>query len=545
MGSPKNYTYKIGYPSLIYPEISLGDLLERGAIRYNKTAIIYADPKFPSDAPERITFKELNEITTKIATSLQHLGVKKGEKVGVCIPNSPDYVISVYSLWKIGAVVVPINPMYKEVELEYILNDSEATTLIIHSMVYPVFEKIRDNTKVERIIITGKGGLRGLVERGKGTLKMPEINSKEDLAALPYTGGTTGLPKGVMLTHFNLVSNALQLAVAFGLSHMDTHVGSMPMFHMAEFGFFNIVLAVGATYVVMGRFDPKLMAENIEMYEATVTWLVPPALNQLVNYLESSEKTYDWKFLRVIATGAWPVAPVLIDKIKKLAAEKCNNQRLQHNQVWGMTEASPMVTTNPLLRLDKSHTQGIPLSDIELKVIDTETGKELNLNESGEIVIRGPNVFKGYWKREKENEECWWYDKNGKKFFRTGDIGYIDDEGFLHFQDRVKEVIKYKGYTIAPFELESLLIKHEAVMDAAVIGKPDPETGEIPKAFVILKPEYRGKISKEEIIEWVKNRISGYKRIREVEFVEELPRTPAGKLLRRVLREMEMKRCGA
>ena len=133
MGSPKNYTYKIGYPSLIYPEISLGDLLERGAIRYNKTAIIYADPKFPSDAPERITFKELNEITTKIATSLQHLGVKKGEKVGVCIPNSPDYVISVYSLWKIGAVVVPINPMYKEVELEYILNDSEATTLIIHS----------------------------------------------------------------------------------------------------------------------------------------------------------------------------------------------------------------------------------------------------------------------------------------------------------------------------------------------------------------------------------------------------------------------------
>lgn len=536
--------YRIGFPSLFYPEITLAEQLEIAASKYGeKTALVYAEPKFPIDTQEKMTFKELDDVTDKLASSLIEIGIKKGERVGVCIPNSPDYVVSVYALWKIGAVVVPINPMYKEIELEYILNDSEATAIIIHNLNYPVFENIKEKTKVQKIVTCGNGELRKLIKSGTGEIEKPKILPKEDLAVLPYTGGTTGMPKGVMLTHYNLVSNALQLAVAFGLSHADTHVGSMPMFHMAEFGFFNILLRCGGTYVIMGRFDPKLLAENIERYEATVTWAVPPALNALVNFLENSDRTYDWRYLRVFATGAWPVAPVLIERLKKVAAEKCNNPRLAHNQVWGMTEASPMVTTNPPLRLDKSHTQGIPLPDIELKIVDIETGKELGINQSGEIVIRGPNVFKGYWKREKENQECWWYDEKGRKFFRTGDIGYIDEEGFLHFQDRVKEVIKYKGYTIAPFELEALLMKHEAVLDVAVIGKPDKEAGEIPKAYIVLKPEYRGKISEDEIIEWVRERISGYKRIREVEFVESLPRTPAGKLLRRVLKEREMEKC--
>jgi len=292
----------------------------------------------------------------------------------------------------------------------------------------------------------------------------------------------------------------------------------------------------------MGMFNPELLAENIEKYKGTFSWAVPPALNVLLNTIENSSKSYDWRYLKAFATGAWPVAPALVEKLLRVAAEKCNNPRLKHNQIWGMTEASPMVTTNPALRLDKSTTQGIPMSDVELKIISLEDGRELGVGESGEIVIQGPNVFKGYWKREKENQECWWYDDKGRKFFRTGDIGYIDEEGFLHFQDRVKEVIKYKGYTIAPFELEALLMKHDAVMDVAVIGKPDEEAGEIPKAYIVLKPEYKGRIAEEGIIEWVRERISGYKRVREVEFVEELPRTPAGKLLRRLLREKEMEK---
>ncbi|AAB91140.1 MULTISPECIES: AMP-binding protein [Archaeoglobus] len=534
--------YKIGFPSLYYPKISLADRIDAAAEKFGeKTAIISAEPKFPSEFPESMNFLEICEVTKKLASGISRKGVRKGEHVGVCIPNSIDYVMTIYALWRVAATPVPINPMYKSFELEHILNDSEATTLVVHSMLYENFKPVLEKTGVERVFVVGGevNSLSEVMDSGSEDFENVKVNPEEDVALIPYTGGTTGMPKGVMLTHFNLAANALQLAVATGLSHMDTIVGCMPMFHSAEFGLVNLMVTVGNEYVVMGMFNQEMLAENIEKYKGTFSWAVPPALNVLVNTLESSNKTYDWSYLKVFATGAWPVAPALVEKLLKLAAEKCNNPRLRHNQIWGMTEACPMVTTNPPLRLDKSTTQGVPMSDIELKVISLEDGRELGVGESGEIVIRGPNIFKGYWKREKENQECWWYDEKGRKFFRTGDVGFIDEEGFLHFQDRVKEVIKYKGYTIAPFELEALLMKHEAVMDVAVIGKPDEEAGEVPKAFIVLKPEYRGKVDEEDIIEWVRERISGYKRVREVEFVEELPRTASGKLLRRLLREKE------
>ena len=534
--------YKIGFPSLYYPKISLADRIDHAAEKFGeKTAIVSAEPKFPSEFPEEMNFVEIAEMTKKLAGGFAKHGVKKGEHIAVCIPNSIDYVMSIYALWRVAATPIPVNPMYKPFELEHILKDSEATTLVVHKMLLENFKQVLDKTKIERVFVVGgeENSLSEVMDAGSEEFENVKVDAENDVALLPYTGGTTGFPKGVMLTHFNLTANALQLAVATGLSHMDTIVGCMPMFHSAEFGLVNLMVTVGNQYVVMGMFNPEIMAKNIELYRGTFSWAVPPALNVLVNTIENGDKNYDWSYLKVFATGAWPVAPALIERLLKVAAEKCNNPRLKHNQIWGMTEACPMVTTNPALRLDKSTTQGVPMSDIELKIISLEDGRELGVGESGEIVIRGPNIFKGYWKREKENQECWWYDSKGRKFFRTGDIGYIDDEGFLHFQDRVKEVIKYKGYTIAPFELESLLMKHPAVMDVAVIGKPDEEAGEIPKAFIVLKPEYRGKVSEEEIIEWMRERISGYKRVREVEFVDELPRTAAGKLLRRLLRERE------
>ncbi len=537
--------YRIGFPSLYYPKMSLADRIDQAAEKFgNKTAIVSAEPRFPSEFPEEMNFVEVAETTRKLAGGFFKYGVRKGEHVAVCIPNSIDYVMSIYALWRVAATPVPVNPMYKPFELEHILKDSEATTLIVHKMLLENFKQVLDKTKIERVFVVGgeDNNLSEVMDAGNEEFENVKVDAENDVALLPYTGGTTGFPKGVMLTHFNLTANALQLAVATGLSHMDTIVGCMPMFHSAEFGLVNLMVTVGNQYVVMGMFNPEVMAKNIELCKGTFSWAVPPALNVLVNTIENGDKNYDWSYLKVFATGAWPVAPALVERLLKVAAEKCNNPRLKHNQIWGMTEACPMVTTNPALRLDKSTTQGVPMSDIELKIISLEDGRELGIGESGEIVIRGPNIFKGYWKREKENQECWWYDSKGRKFFRTGDIGYIDEEGFLHFQDRVKEVIKYKGYTIAPFELESLLMRHEAVMDVAVIGKPDEEAGEIPKAFIVLKPEYRGKVSEEEIIEWMRERISGYKRVREVEFVDELPRTASGKLLRRLLREREVGR---
>jgi len=541
-----------GFPSLYYPELSLAEAILNTCSRIpEKTAIIYAEPKFPSDLPDSMTYREFEDNFLKLANSLESLGIKKGQHVACMLPNSPDFCVAIYALWSIGAVFIPINPMYKADELKFVLEDSEAECIIIHSMLYPLLEKIRDELpKLKKIITVGaklgeNPDFKTLVLQGNTYRKKIEIEPKEDLAAILYTGGTTGMPKGVMLTHYNLLSNAIQLMVGALLSHRDTILGSMPIFHSAEFGLFNIAMMSGATYVLMGRFDPALMAENIEKYGATFSWAVPPAFNALVYYLEDPKtRQYNWKNLKVFATGAWPVAPAMIERFKKIAAEKCNNPRVAHNQVWGMTEASPMCTTNPPLRLDKSYTQGIPLPDVDLKLIDPETGREITEpNVMGEAVLRGPNIFKGYWKRPEEDRTAWWIDpKTGLKYFRTGDLGYIDSEGFFVFQDRLKEVIKYKGYTIAPFELEALLLKHEAVRDVAVIGKPDPEAGEIPKAFIVLKPEYRNKITAEEIVEWCRERISGYKRIREVEFVEEIPRTPSGKILRRVLRELERRK---
>jgi len=547
---PNKLSYRIGFPSLspFYPKISLAKYLDLSVEKYGeKTAIIYTDPKVPIDSPETLTFRDLGELTRRLANSFNELGIGKGDRVGVMLPNSPDYVIVTYANWRIGAIQVPVNPLYKEYELEFTINDAEISTLIIHQTVYPVFSKIKDKVRVKNVIVVGgeaEGSyrLKELIKRGKDVAIETDLDPENDLAMIMYTGGTTGTPKGAMLTHFNLVANAFQYRVALGISSVDTHVGSMPMFHIAEFGFFNILLGSGGTYVIMSRFDPEKLSENIEKYKATTTWAVPVALSRLVYYLETTEKTYDWRYLKTFGTGAWPVAKSLIERLKKVVAEKCNNPRLQHNQAWGMTEASPMCTTNPLIRLDMTERQGIPLPDIDLRIIDLQTGEEIEEpNRSGEIVISGPNIFKGYWKRPEENERAWWiYPKTGKKFFKTGDIGYIDEEGFLVYQDRVKEVIKYKGYTVAPFELESLILRHEAVMDVAVIGKPDPEAGEIPKAFIVLKPEFKGKVNENDIIEWVRERIAPYKRIREVEFVDEIPKTASGKVLRRVLREKEL-----
>ena len=538
-----------GFPSLYYPEISLAEAVSNTFKRVQeKTAIKYADPKFPSDLPECLTYREFEETFLKLAGSLGSLGIKKGSHVACMLPNSPDFCSAIYALWTIGAVFIPLNPMYRAEELKFVLEDSEAEGIIIHSLLYPILEEIRGELPRLKKIITVGGtvgenpDLGTLVLKGKAERKKIDIEPKEDLAAILYTGGTTGMPKGVMLTHYNLLSNAIQLMTAASLSHRDTILGCMPLFHSAEFGLFNIGMLSGATYITMGRFDPALLAENIERYGATFSWAVPPAFNALIYHLEDPRtRQYSWKNLKIFATGAWPVAPAMIERFKKIVAEKCKNPKIAHSQVWGMTEASPMCTTTPALRLDKSYTQGIPPPDLELKLIDPKTEEEITEpNVTGEAVIRGPNVFKGYWKRPEEDRNAWWKDpKTGLKYFRTGDLGYIDPEGFFVFQDRLKEVIKYKGYTIAPFELEALLLKHEAVKDVAVIGKPDPEAGEIPKAFIVLKPEYRNKITAEEIMEWCKERISGYKRVREVEFVEELPRTPSGKILRRVLREIE------
>lgn len=545
-----------GFPSLYYPEDMRIDewVISRPAGRYpGREAVVYAEPRFPHLLPDSISYGELDGLVQRLAAALQSIGLARGSRVAVFMPNMPEVIVTYHAVWRAGGVVVPVNPLYKEHELEYLLSDSEAEAIVVYEPLYPIVKAVQSagRARLGKVIILGREEPPGTTNYAKllqagdpQRYSDPGVDPKEDPAVIIYTGGTTGPPKGAVLTHYNLVANTIQLAVAAHLSMYDVWVSAMPLFHSAEFTASNTLLSQGAKYVVMGRFDPELFARNVEAYRATITWLVPTALLVLLDHLERSERSYDWSRLKYFLTGAWPVSEAAVEKLLRLAREKCNNPRLRHNQVYGMTEIGPMGTTNPLIRPDKSVTQGIPLPDIDIKIVDLGTGEEIREpGKVGEIVISGPNVFKGYWKRPEENKRAWWTDpETGKRYFRTGDLGYFDEEGFLHYHDRVKEVIKYKGYTIAPAEIEALLVKHPAVLECAVIGKPDPIAGEIPKAYIVLKPEYRGKVTEKEIIDWVAERISPIKRVREVEFVDEIPKTASGKILRRILREREQRK---
>jgi len=359
------------------------------------------------------------------------------------------------------------------------------------------------------------------------------------LAVLPYTAGTTGLQKGVMLTHYNIVSNMLQTAVALEVHENDVCLTVLPLYHIYAL---NVIMGaavyVGATQVIMQRFGVKEFCELVEKYKVTYINMVTPMFLFIADYLEKPQtRKYDWSALRFVNNGAAPIPRAIAERFEKVARDRCNSQVIVTHG-WGLTEASPVVAFNPYYKI-KIESQGILLSDTDHMVIDPETGRELSMGESGEIIVKGPQIMKGYWKKSPDDG---FITINREKWLRTGDLGYVDEEGYEYLVDRIKEVIKYKGYTVAPFELEDLLMKHPAVADVAVIGKPEQVVGEIPKAFIVLNPESKEKVAKEEIIDWVGERISAYKRIREVEFVDKIPRSTAGKLLRRQLKAQELKK---
>jgi acyl-CoA synthetase (AMP-forming)/AMP-acid ligase II len=350
-----------------------------------------------------------------------------------------------------------------------------------------------------------------------------------------------------MLTHFNLVSNIIQVSPTFELGEFDVAMIVLPLYHIYGLNVaMNQAIWLGAAQVVIPRFKVKEFCELIEKYKVTYSLCVPPIFLEVVRHLEDPIiKGYNWENLKIFNNGAAPIPLELLDRFDKLAKEKCNAKDANVQHGWGLTEASPVVAVNPMFRR-KMESQGTLLSDTFHKIIDLETGKELpERGQVGELVIKGPQVMKGYWKRPEATKEAFWIDpETGEKWLRTGDMAYIDEEEYEHLMDRIKEMIKYKGWSIAPAELEDLLFKNPHVFDAAVIGKPSKELdiGQIPKAFIILKPESKGKVTEQEIMNWVAERISAYKKIREVEFTDSIPKSGSGKILHRELVQMEKKR---
>ena len=543
--------------SIEYPEVPLDELLRRSAEKHPKAiAIIFEGLK--------MTYKELDEAVSRLATALQDLGVQKDDKVAIYLPNCPQFVISYYAILRAGGVVTAVNPLYTERELEYQLNNAEAVGIVTLDVLYEKVARVRDKTGLKFIIVTSLkdylpkakailGSLLGKiptakVEKGPGIYflkelikryppepKPVEINPREDLACLQYTGGTTGVPKGAMLTHYNLVANAIQASHWLDMEEAkEVHVGVLPLFHI-----YGMTVAMNApiygagAMVLIPRFDAKKVLEAIQKYRATVFCGVPTLYAMLLDYPDLPK--YDLTSIKFCISGAAPLPPEVQKKFMEITGGVLV-------EGYGLTEASPVTHCNPLDRTMKTvkvGSIGVPWPDTEARIMDVETGtKELPPGEVGELVVKGPQVMKGYWKMPEETKQVlrdgWLY---------TGDIAKMDEDGYFYIVDRKKDLIKYKGYSVYPRELEDVLYEHEAVKLCAVVGKPDPTAGEIPKAFVVLKEGYEPTEElKKEIMEFVNSRVAPYKRIRELEFRRELPISAAGKVLRRVLREEEYRK---
>jgi long-chain acyl-CoA synthetase len=541
------------------PEASLPELVDRAAERWpDRPSLIFYG--------KRITFKELAVLTKKFATALADLGVKKGDVVALYLPNCPQFVIAYYGAMRLGAVVTAISPLAREREVEYQINDSGAETLVVLDVFYPVVESIWGRTKLRNVIVASMADYMpsALAFLGKLLKRVPtrkvepkpglylfkrliakyppnppkvEINPREDIAVFQYTGGTTGLPKAAMLTHMNLVANVYQCYEwmrAAGLKEgEEVGLAVLPWFH--SYGMttsLNIGPVAGVTEVILPRFDPKEVLEAIQKYRVTLFPGVPTLYAMLIS--RPDIKKYDLSSVKFCISGAAPLPPEVQKKFMELTGGVLV-------EGYGLSEASPVTHGNPLdktLKYVKVGSIGIPFPNTDAKVVDLETGKELPPGEVGELAVRGPQVMKGYWNRPEETAETL---KNG--WLLTGDIAKMDEDGYFYIVDRKKDMIKYKGHSVYPRELEDVLYEHPAVKLCAVIGKPDPMAGEIPKAFVVLKEG--AKATPEELMKFVNEKVAPYKAIRELEIVSELPLSAAGKILRRVLKEQELKKMEA
>jgi acyl-CoA synthetase (AMP-forming)/AMP-acid ligase II len=347
------------------------------------------------------------------------------------------------------------------------------------------------------------------------------------VAVLPYSSGTTGLPKGVMLTHYNIVSNVRQCLATEQLTSDAVSLCVLPFFHI--YGMTVLLstgVALGTTGVVMPRFEVEQMLHLVGKHGMSNLYLAPPAILAMANVPDPSR--FDTSSLRLVWSGAAPLPPEVAQRVKSIYG-------CLVAQGYGLTETSPAANANPLDSV-KLESCGPPVADTFEKIVSLDTGEELSAGEAGELVVKGPQVMKGYWKRPEETSEC--LSEDG--WLRTGDIGHLDEDGYLYLLERKKEMIKYKGYQVAPAELEAVLFEHPAVLDAAVIPKPHLEGGEIPKAFIVLREGFQA--SPEELMAFVAERVAPYKKIREVEYLTEIPKTASGKILRRDLIERERER---
>ncbi len=546
----KSYAPGVKY-TLEYDRTTISGGLARSAERFaDHTALNYMG--------ERITYAELNALVNRFAHALRELGVGKGDKVACILPNLPQTIIANMATFRVGAVVVTNNPLYTERELAYQLDDSDSRVAVTMSLLVPRIEKIMPETKVEKIIACNindylpfpKKQLFPLVKkdmykkiepsdrvldfnsliRSQPATPVEDVGEWEELGALIYTGGTTGVSKGVMLSHRALSSNVQQFRAWFpDLEDGEVSiVGTFPVFHSAGFtAIQNLMVFYGWEHVMIPRPEPKAMVEILKKYRPQFLPGVPAIFVGLLN--EPEFRKMDLSFIRGFFSGAAPLAADTIRDLQDLTGATIL-------EVYGLTETTPIITVTPWGGKIKPGTVGIPVPDTDIRIVDAEDGRtEKPIGEVGEIIATGPQVMMGYYKKPEETaatlRDGWVY---------TGDLGFFDEDGYISIVDRKKDLVISSGYNVYPVEVDNVLFDHPSILEACVVGVPDSYRGESLKAFVVLKEGQT--LTVEEVTACCREKLAAYKVPREVEFVEELPKSTVGKILRRELRDRELEK---
>ncbi|PKN24152.1 MAG: AMP-dependent synthetase [Deltaproteobacteria bacterium HGW-Deltaproteobacteria-21] len=549
--------YPEGVPEEVeIPNISVPTLFDRIAAKYGRrNALIFYGNK--------ITYEKLKDLADRFATGLSRLGVRKGDTVSLYLLNCPQYVIAYFAALKLGAKITPISPVYTSQEIRHQLQDSDAKTVICEDILYDNVEKA--GVPLENIILTSIGdylppikrifgkralarayeglaapsqaemkqaGLHSFQEMIKSNPPQPplvSIDPATDVAALPYTGGTTGLPKAAILTHRNMVALQAQILAFWPLFEegKETGIAFLPFFHI--YGQVVVMLSglsMGATLVLFTTPDLDEILSAMERYQASGFYGVPT----LFEYLKEYEKTdrVNWKRLKLIACGA----DTLHDSTVREWERRTGSKILEG---YGMTETTAVSHATPYHR-PKAGSFGVPIPGVTAAIVDVIGTDFLPQGEVGELVLSGPNIMQGYWKRSEETRDSI-IEMEGMKWLRTGDLVKMDEEGYFHFFDRKRDLIKYKGYSVFARHVEEVLYSHPQVKAAGVVGIPDPSVGQFIKAYVVLQSEARGKISEEDLMEFCRKNLAHYKVPKIIEFRGELPKTDVGKVSRRELRE--------
>ncbi len=477
-----------------------------------------------------LTYAQLRGAVRAVAGGLAARGFSKGDIFAIFSPNVPEYAVAFHGVSMAGGAVTTMNPLYTAEEVHRQLSDSGAKFLLTIPQFLESASEGAKGTSVEEIFVFGEaeGATPFTALLGGGDPPAIEFDPHEDLVALPYSSGTTGMPKGVMLTHFNLVANLSQIDAVEGIDSESVLIGILPFYHIYGMTvIMNAALRSGATIVTMPRFDLEQFLGLIQKHRVTTGYLVPPIVLALAKHPAVDQ--FDISSLHDVMSGAAP----LPESVATGAAARNN---IHVRQGYGLTETSPVTHTNPISRELRITSVGTSLPNTEWRIVDIETGQDAAEGELGEVCVRGPQVMKGYLNNEEATRNM--IDTDG--WLHTGDIGKADADGYLYVVDRLKELIKYKGFPIAPAELEAAVQSHPAVADAAVIPSPDEEAGEVPKAFVVLRPGAQA--TPDDIMAHVAQHVAPHKKVRRVEFVDAIPKVPSGKILRRQLVERERAR---